>query len=130
MLENERDWLDSLRLRCGMPALAHMRTWRGEKHLESYECLKASQWSTAFEAHMRNRLIMGGLRYGHIGKKRGKLDRAGSIIRRAKAYQLTGNQEHLVDIANEALLEFIEPMGHDNPHFSPSDDGEVHTEGL
>ena len=31
--------------------------------------LKASEWSPEFEQLMRNRLVMGGLRYGKLGAK-------------------------------------------------------------
>jgi hypothetical protein len=56
-------------------------------------------------------------------------DRLGSIRERLKLYKKTGNQEHLVDVANLALLEFVEPA-HPRAHFESQDDGVHHTEEV
>ena len=47
-------------------------------------------------------------------------------IQKAKLYQETGNDEILVDIANLAMVEFIEG-NHPNKHYKAVDDG-IHTE--
>lgn len=86
--------------------------------------LRRSEWSPEFERLMRNRLVLGALRYGRIhavGKP--TYDRAESIIRRARKYQETGNLELLVDVANLCLLEFEEGQ-HPQRHFAAEDDGE------
>lgn len=95
--------------------------------MPSLEELKQSEWSSRFEQLMRNRMIMGAMRYGRLrepGKK--TYDRVTSITQRMDLYRETGNQEHLVDVANLCLLEFEEP-NHANAHFSSVDDG-IHTE--
>lgn len=92
------------------------------------EALERSEWSPRFELLMRNRLIMGALRYGllHAPGKR-QYDRVASIRRRASFYAETGNLEHLVDLANEALLEFEESR-HPRRHFGAADgEGAYHT---
>lgn len=62
-----------------------------------------------FETLMRNRLIMGALRYGRLhAPGKGTYNRPGGIVKRLQQYQETGNLECLVDIANLALLEFEE----------------------
>jgi hypothetical protein len=83
----------------------------------SLSALRRSEWSDAFEQAMRNRLIIGALRYGLIGA-RGKpvYDRLGGIQKRLSQYRLSGNRECLVDIANLALLEFVEGK-HPRAHF-------------
>ena len=89
-----------------------------------YDDLERSEWSPDFERYMRNRLIMGALRYGLLhapGKP--KYDRIGSIIRRLETYQKDGNLEHLVDAANLCLMEF-EEGDHPLKHFRAHDDGE------
>ena len=89
-----------------------------------YDDLERSEWSPKFERYMRNRLIMGALRYGLLhapGKP--KYDRVGSIIRRLEKYQKDGNQEHLVDAANLCLMEFEEGV-HPLKHFGAQDDSE------
>lgn len=91
---------------------------------ESFRTLASSQWSDTFETLMRNRLQMGLFRYGRLGAKNKPLyNMVDSIIARARAYQRTGNDELLVDIANLALVEFVEGK-HPLKHFSAVDDGQ------
>jgi hypothetical protein len=88
------------------------------------EELQQTEFSDAFLAAVRNRLILGAFRYGtqeQQAKKR--IDRTGSLQRRLDDYVLTGNLEHLVDFAAIAMAEFIHP-GHPAAHWLPSDDGE------
>jgi hypothetical protein len=77
---------------------------------------------------MRNRLIVGAIRYETFEekKKHNKYDILSSIRRRLDAYEATGNQEYLVDSANLLMIEFECPT-HPNPHFEAIDDG-VHVE--
>lgn len=94
------------------------------KTKDSIEDLKVSEWSPLFEQLMRNRLIMGALRYGKIkAPGRVKYERIASIVKRIYAYKETGNAEYLVDIANLCLVEFEEPT-HPAFHWSAVDDGE------
>lgn len=86
--------------------------------------LTRTQWSTRFETYMRNRMIVGAYRYGQLyDVNLLKRDMVGSIIKRAEKYRADGNQEHLVDIANLAMIEFVRPS-HPNPKFASVDDGE------
>lgn len=63
----------------------------------------------AFETLMRNRLVMGALRYGRIGAiGKPSYDRTGSMDRRYKLWLRSGNAEYLVDIANLCLLQSVE----------------------
>lgn len=89
----------------------------------SLDELKQSEWSREFEQLMRNRLIMGGLRYGLVEtiQERG-FNLIGSLEARLKEYKRTGNMELLADIANLAQLEFISPQ-HRKAHFQAVDDG-------
>jgi hypothetical protein len=95
-----------------------------------YPLVVASQWSNEFERYMRNRMAMGAYRYGLIRDDSApKWDNVGSLIARALAYLDDGNQEHLVDAANLALIEFVRGNCHPGPHFSSIDDG-YHTDEL
>lgn len=86
--------------------------------------LSTTEWSSDFEQLMRNRLILGALRYGRIGhKNKPKYDRVGSMKKRLLKYEKTGNREYLVDVANLCLLEFVE-CHHPLRHFNSIDDGE------
>ena len=92
----------------------------------SLEELKRTQWCGEFETLMRNRLIMGAMRYETFDDKRRtgcSYDYIASITSRLKKYQETGNTEHLVDAANCLMLEF-EFGNHPTKHFSSIDDGE------
>lgn len=88
--------------------------------------LYATQWSPRFEELMRNRLVMGAMRYGRLhapGKK--QYDRVASVKKRVQLYAETGNLEHLVDVANECLLEFEESR-HPQRHFGAGDGEHVY----
>jgi hypothetical protein len=95
----------------------------------NYHELARTEWPPTFERLMRNRLILGAMRYAKLGDPNAPIwDTISSIIQRAEKYRDDGNQEHLVDIANLALVEFCRPS-HPNPSFAPVDDGE-HVEKL
>lgn len=111
--------INAWRWKCGLPELDELP----KTPSIDIEALRVSEWSSQFETFMRNRLIMGAIRYGKLHKP-GKpiYDRVESIHKRLQLYQETGNQEYLVDIANFALLEFEEGK-HPLKHFSSVDDG-------
>lgn len=90
-----------------------VRDWGGVEDLEE---LRASEWSPKFERLMRNRLIVGAIRYGRLGAN-GKpdYDRCEMVRDRIRRYEETGNLEFLVDAANGCLLEFVEGK-HPNRH--------------
>ena len=103
--------------KCGMP----------EERLNMNDLYK-TEWSSEFERLMRNRLVMGAYRYGRLqpGKKP-RYDRIKEMKRRIELYVKTGNQEYLIDIANFAMCEFIEPSR--SVYLRAIDDGE-HAEVL
>ena len=83
--------------------------------------------SSEFFTLMRNRLIMGSIRYGPLGHPdKPQFDRHRAISDRLKKWKATGNDELLVDIANLALVEYIEG-NHKNKHFESQDGGGVKT---
>ena len=75
-----------------------------------------------FEQYRKNRMIMGYFRYGSLQSQigRAKYDNVGSIEKRLSIYKSDHNREHLVDIANLAMIEFAT---HPEYPFRPSDDG-------
>lgn len=92
-----------------------------------WEFLQETQWSPRFERLMRNRLIMGCLRYEPFSAKREhfEYDCASEAIKRILLYQQDGNKEHLVDAGNMCLLQFEFGPG----EFRPQDDG-VHAKKV
>lgn len=117
---------DRLLARAGCPNLPPA------KPLPNLDELRRTQWSDEFERLwrerwgapldgqfldlMHNRLVMGALRYGLLGRP-GKpaYDNVGSIRRRLAKYHEDGNLEHMVDTANIALVEYVEGK-HPNRH--------------
>lgn len=95
--------------------------------LPNMDKLSDTEWSPKFEKYMRNRLIMGAFRYGHLhDPKKPQFDRIVSARKRLELYEKTGNTEYLVDVANMCLLEFEEGT-HPSKHFKSMDDGKHHT---
>ena len=88
--------------------------------------LKESEWCGEFEELMHNRLIIGAFRYGLIkdNQKSKHLDRIKYIETKLKRYKETNNLECLVDIANLAMLEFIDMK--DTYEFNSMDDTKEH----
>lgn len=101
------------------------------KRLPDLDTLRREQWSPHFEELRSNRMVLGAFRYGLIneqGSAGSPYDNIGSLIQRAQAYQETGDREHLVDIANLAMIEFTIGQ-HPLAHFNAKDDG-MHTAKL
>jgi len=72
-----------------------------------------SYWSHKFEGIMRSRLRMGGQRYGWLGSPdKPQYDRLKDIHNRVDRYKKIGDPRHLADVANFALLEFVEGDHH------------------
>ena len=75
-----------------------------------------------------NDLLVGAYRYGGFNKKRLKEQRLiKALEHRVKLYKKTGNAEHLIDIGNYAMLEFV-AEGHPQFHFEPIGDHDFHCE--
>jgi len=98
-----------------------------EQRTVPLEKMIQTQLSKEFERLMRNRLLVGGYRYGMFGEP-GKpmYDSVAAARKHLDEYIRTGNLEHLVDAANLCLVEFIEGQ-HPLRHFEAIDDGQ-HTE--
>jgi hypothetical protein len=89
----------------------------------NFKLLCKTEWDSQFEKMMRSRLVMGAIKYGRLRKSdTPKYNRVASIKKRLKMYQDTGNGEHLVDIANIAMCEWIE-QNHPNFHIRILDSG-------
>ena len=81
------------------------------------------QWQKVLN-YMKNRMIMGGYRYGPTDQQKPReFNNPADIIRRVNKYIETGNMEHLVDAANICIIE-CKKKSHPNFHFESIDDGE------
>lgn len=78
-------------------------------------------WSIYFERLMRNRLVIGAMRYGvQGGPKLKNYDRIKGMEKRLSQFKETGNMDCLIDVANLAMLESYESQ-HPNFHFAALD---------
>lgn len=94
---------------------------------ETLESLRQTEWSSLFETLMRNRLLVGRFRYGLMGDPaKANYDHVKSMKERLRLYEKTGNLEHLVDVANLCLVEFVHSK-HPRKHFAAADDA-IHCE--
>lgn len=89
--------------------------------------LERTEWSPDFERLMRNRLMLGSIRYGRLGShgtRGGKplWDYVTNAIAMLQEFKATGNVELLVDSANACLLEYVDGR-HPLRHFQSADGG-------
>lgn len=88
---------------------------------QDVEKLWQQQWSHEFELLMRNRLVMGAMRYGKFSEQKvSALDNIAYAIKKLAEYKMTGNLENLVDGANLCLVEFVNGK-HPKRHFHSID---------
>lgn len=86
------------------------------------DTMRETQWCKEFEGLMRNRLIMGTFRYGGIWNDTIHWTRyVKSIKNRIDDFAATGNREHLVDVANLAMVLWCKD-DHPTGHFHSADD--------
>ena len=84
--------------------------------------LRKSEWCEEFEQLMRNRLIMGAIRYGKLNEQdKPTYERAKTMAKKVALYVETKNKEVLVDLANYAMIEYIEPS-EEGTYFAATDD--------
>ncbi len=79
---------------------------------------RTEQGFKSFIQGMANRIAQGHARYGHPKVEKKYLTR---LKLEVKAYQKSGNQEHLINVANYCFLESLEPE-HKKSHFDSSID--------
>ena len=110
-----------------------MNAWRRSVGMSEYTMdqyypdiatLRVSEWSDEFEDAMHVRMVMGAFRYGRLNAAyKPEFDRLSSIRDRIKLYYDDRNDEHLVDIANLCLCEYVEGK-HPKKHWDPLPHGD------
>jgi hypothetical protein len=104
-----------LYLKAGIPA------WDGDENKIKNSVLSRL---VPFVVLMFNRLVMGHMRYGELEHPdKPTHDHLASIRSRLDKWEIDGNDEHLVDIANLCFCEYLEGK-HPRKHFSAADDSE------
>ena len=91
----------------------------------------ATEYSEKFDTLRKNRMITSFFKYGPVvtNYSQGLIDNAKSLKARLNMYLRTGNTEYLVDVANFAMVEFMQPQ-HPQAHFDAMDDGKSHIVGM
>ena len=96
--------------------------------LPSPDKVRQIEWSTEFETAMRNRLLLGSIRYGKLGDAdKPEYSRVEAMHRKLVEYTQTGNLECLVDNSNLSLCEFVEST-HPKKHFHSVGVDQTHVE--
>lgn len=94
----------------------------------SIDELYETQWSNKFEKYRKNRMVFGAFRYGDMRKqKKGAYSYVNYLKFKLNLYEQTGNLEMLCDIANLAMLEFVNGI-HPNRHWPDTFESNIHCE--
>lgn len=85
------------------------------------EQILKKDFSETFVQKMKNRMLMSHYKYGWAKDTYPELaDAVACLEQRLAMYKESGNLEHLVDVANFAMIEFMYPR-HPDAHFQGSD---------
>lgn len=83
----------------------------------------ASEFCEEFVVGMRKRMAVSYHKYGAVKDAAGKVDEVASLKTRLSRYEEDGNTEWLIDVANFAMIEFMQPQ-HPDAHYRPTDSDE------
>ena len=85
------------------------------------EQILKQDFSEDFIQKMRNRILMSHYKYGWVTDSYPELaDAVACLEQRLEMYKKTGNKEHLIDVANFAMIEYM-CSRHPNAHFAATD---------
>lgn len=80
----------------------------------SIEDILKTEWSPKFESIRKNMMVVSYYKYGSIkenhSKENNHMDAVQNIKIRLEKYLATGNTEFLCDVANFAMIEFMNPQ--------------------
>jgi len=96
------------------------------------DTILATEYSEKFDKIRKDMMIMSFYKYGPLQdnyKKHKTINAIGSLEKRLQKYKETGNTEFLADIANFAMIEFMNPQ-HANGHYTPTDEGACEIDGF
>lgn len=79
-----------------------------------------TEFDETFVVGMRKRMAVSFHKYGPVAAAAGKVDALASLEQRLEKYRETGNTEWLMDAANFAMMEFMQPQ-HPQAHFRGTD---------
>ncbi len=86
--------------------------------MASQEQILKKDFSEDFVQKMKNRILVSHYKYGWVEDTYPELaDAIACLEQRLEMFKKTGNTEHLVDVANFAMIEFMLPR-HPKAHFA------------
>lgn len=90
-----------------------------------------TEYSDRFDELRKNRMVFSYPKYGPIRTNYGQgyIDAVASLEKSLELYKETGNAEHLCDLSNFAMIEFMYPH-HKDAHFKTINNGERHIVGM
>lgn len=85
------------------------------------EQILAKDFSEDFVQKMKNRIVVSHYKYGWMKDTYPELaDAVACLKERLELYEQTGNLEHLIDVSNFAMIEYLHPK-HPHAHFEAQD---------
>lgn len=96
------------------------------------EKILQTEYSQKFDEIRKNMMVMSFYKYGPLKDNYDTykcMDAIGNLKKRLEKYERTGNTEFLADIANYAMLEFMNPQL-PGAHYEPTDSGACEVVGF
>lgn len=97
-----------------------------------FDKILKTEYSQKFDDIRKKMMVMSYFKYGPLienYKKEKTINAIGSLEKRLKKYKETGNTEFLADVANFAMIEFMNPQ-HPKAHYKPTDSGACEIDGF
>ena len=99
---------------------------------KNFEDILKTEYSIRFDEIRKNMMVMSYYKYGSLKDNYDKykcMDALGNLKKRIEKYEETGNTEFLADVANYAMIEFMNPSIK-GAHYSPTDSGSCEVIGF
>ncbi|HEY9060968.1 MAG TPA: hypothetical protein VIO64_10780 [Pseudobacteroides sp.] len=90
--------------------------------MSEFERILKTEYSENFDNLRKNRMVMSYYKYGLVKENYGNklVNSIKTLEERLELYKQTGNTEYLLDVANQAMIEFMYPQ-HPKPYFEATD---------
>lgn len=89
--------------------------------MKSYDEILATEYSEEFDKKSKNAMVMSYYKYGPVALNYpDNVDAIKTLEERLQLFKDTGNLEYLIDVKNQAMIEYMRPR-HPNAHYKPKD---------
>lgn len=100
--------------------------------MSDFSAILKTEYSERFDKIRKDMMITSYYKYGPLKDNYGTykcMDALGNLKKRLEKYEETGNTEFLADVANFAMIEFMNPSV-PGAHYRPTDSGACETVGF